>query len=343
MSLATVPGQPRAIETLRAALRSGSVHHAYLFTGPEGVGKEATAIAFVQALYCPVQPKEGCGTCPTCLRIERGNHPDVTWVLPEEEQVARGLAGKSDFASTPSRGVKVEQVRALQERLALHPLEAELKIALLLRADRMNDQAQNALLKTLEEPPPKTVLVLVASAAERLLPTIHSRCSRVHFGPLPRELVASIVQKERKLDDATAQLVAGMAEGSLTRARALDVEGLARRRELVERFEALDPNDARTVIRFAEEFGSSRADVEDALQVLGLWTRDVGVAQVAPDRVISVDLRELAEKVSGKYSAVALQRRRELLAEATEALERNASPRMQLEKLLFSTLGMVAR
>src|ERR1043165_1798715 len=153
MTLSKVEGQPRAVETLKGALRSGAVHHAYLFTGPEGVGRELAAIGFVQALLCAVRPNEGCGTCDACLRVEKMSHPDVTWVMPQEEMVARKLAGRSDFSGTVSKEIRVEQVRSLQERLSLRSLEGGYKAALLPSAERMNPQAQNALLKTLEEPP----------------------------------------------------------------------------------------------------------------------------------------------------------------------------------------------
>ena len=109
MTLRKVEGQARAVETLRAALRSGAVHHAYLFTGPEGVGRELAAVGLVQALFCAVQPGEGCGECDVCLRVERMSHPDVAWVMPQEEMVARKLAGRSDFSGTVSKEIRVEQ------------------------------------------------------------------------------------------------------------------------------------------------------------------------------------------------------------------------------------------
>ena len=158
MPLSEVQHQPRAVDALKSALTSGSVHHAWLLHGPEGVGKELAAVCFAQALTCPEKPMEGCGVCSSCKRVKGRNHPDVTWVMPEDEQVQRGLAGRSDFDHTPSRDIRVEQVRALGERLSFRPLEAKHKVALLVNAHAMNAQAQNALLKTLEEPPRDTVL-----------------------------------------------------------------------------------------------------------------------------------------------------------------------------------------
>jgi len=153
MPLADVQHQPSAVLTLQGALASRHVPHAWLFFGPDGVGKELAATGLAQALTCPKAPFVGCGTCSSCVRVARGNHPDVTWLMPEDELVRRGLMGKSDFSSAPSRDIRIEQVRRLQARLALRPLEATHKLALIVSAHAMNPPTQNALLKTLEEPP----------------------------------------------------------------------------------------------------------------------------------------------------------------------------------------------
>jgi DNA polymerase III subunit delta' len=339
MAFSSIVGQPRAVEALRAALRSGGVHHAYLFGGPEGVGKELTAIAFAQALTCPEQG-EGCGECHACKRVARRSHPDVTWVMPEDEQVARGLAGRSDFSHVPSRDIRVEQVRGLQERLSFRPLEARRKVAIVASAHAMNAQAQNAFLKTLEEPPPDTVLVLLASSPDKLLPTIRSRCSKVHFGPLPTSFLAERVKRERKVDDATAALVAVMAAGSMARALELDVEGLERRKEVVTRFEALRRDDARPWLRFAEDFGGSRGDAEDCLRVLSLWTRDVAALGAGAEEIVNSDLLEAARSAAAKASPAALQRRGLLLDQTQNAVtSRNGSPRLQLERMLIELMS----
>jgi DNA polymerase-3 subunit delta' len=338
MTLASVVGQPRAIDALQAALRSGTLHHAYLFAGPEGVGKELAAVGLAQALTCPEQPEVGCGKCANCLRVVKGLHPDVTWVMPDEERVARGLAGRSDFTGTPSRDIRVEQIRGLQERLSLHGLESRRKVALITSAHRMNESAQNAFLKTLEEPPADTTLILIAAEMDRLLPTIRSRCSKVQFAPLPVELVAQRVQQERKLDPQTAALAAVMAGGSLGRALSLDVEGLAQRKEIITRFEALRPEDALPLLRFAEEYGGSREDAEQALTLLALWTRDVALMKVGVEGLANLDMKELALATAARTHEAELHRRAYLIERALGAIRRNGSPRLQLERMLLELL-----
>ncbi len=340
MTLASVYGQQRAVDALRAALRGGSVHHAYLFAGPEGVGKELAAVGLAQALTCPDKPLEGCGVCSSCTRIQRGSHPDVLWLMPDAERVERGLVGRSDLSGTPSRDIRVEQIRALQERLSLRGLESPRKIVIVASSEAMNPQAQNAFLKTLEEPPSDTTLVLLCSALDRLLPTIRSRCSKVHFGPLPLDYLAQRVQQERKLEPGTAALVAVMAGGSLGRALALDVKALARRKELITQFEALTPSDALPLLRFAEEHGSSRDDAEQALSILQVWTRDVAVARAgARTGLANQDLEALAGEAAARLSESALHRRFALIERAQGAiLGRNGAPRLQLERMLIEMM-----
>jgi DNA polymerase-3 subunit delta' len=339
MSLASVEGQPHAVEPLRAALRLKAVHHALLFQGPEGVGKELAAVGLAQALTCPEYPWEGCGRCSSCSRVAKRNHPDVQWVMPEEELVARGLAGRSDFSHVPSREIRIEQVRRLQERLSYRALEAAHKVVLLVTAHAMNVPAQNALLKTLEEPPRDTVLVLVSASPERLLPTIRSRCAKITFGPLSAELISKRVAELRKVDATVAGELAAMSGGSLARALALDVGVLAARRRVIETFESLEADDARGWLALAETLAEDRETAEGALETLQVWVRDVAVVQAGGAALLNADLSSLAERSARRASGAVLQRWSELMGEARVAIsQRNGSPRLQLERMLIEML-----
>ncbi len=334
MTLAAVQGQTRAVGALSSALKHGVLPHACLFSGPPGVGKELAAVGLAQALLCPEAPGEGCGRCSVCQRVERFAHPDVLWLLPEEEQVRRRLAGRSDFSHVPSRDVRVEQVRQLQERLSLRGLESPRKVVLVLSADAMNPAAQNAFLKTLEEPPADTTLVLVTAAPDRLLPTLRSRCVRYPFAPLPRALVAAHLKAARGLDGAQADALAALADGSLERALALEPEQLERRRATIRAFEAVTGSDFRTALRFAEVAGASREEAEEALGVLTMWVRDVAVAPFAEAALFHPELRSLATTAASRLDEDQLHLRFRLLDEALVAIsKRNASPRLQLERL----------
>ncbi len=341
MPLSDVQHQSRAIEALKAALASGAVHHAWLLHGPEGVGKELAAVCFAQALTCPKQPMKGCGACSSCKRVKARNHPDVTWVMPEDELVQRGLAGRSDFDHTPSRDIRVEQVRSLGARLSFRPLEAKHKVALLVNAHAMNPPAQNALLKTLEEPPRDTILILMTSAIDKLLPTIRSRCTKAQFGPMPVEFIASMLKAaKKKLSNDDAQQAAAMSGGSLKRAMEFDAAALGVRRDVIERFEGLVPGDARGWLQFAEAFGDGRANAETCLDVLGVWFRDVAVAQVGQGTLMNADLAALAQSAAERVSPASLHRRATLIDEARNAVtQRNGAVRLQLERMLIEMLA----
>jgi DNA polymerase III delta' subunit len=189
MSLASIDGQPRAIETLRAALAAGKLHHAYLFEGPEGAGKAATARALAMALECERRDPDGCGQCTACHKIEAGTHPDVVW-----------------FDMTP-KGL-TERVRELLTTLGFRPHEGRARVVVFDPAHGLapvpeRAEAANVLLKTLEEPPADTHFILVTAEPRRLPITVRSRCQRIRF--LPREDVAVPPEALDALEAALAQ------------------------------------------------------------------------------------------------------------------------------------------
>jgi DNA polymerase-3 subunit delta' len=220
--------------------------------------------------------------------------------------------------------------------LALRALEGTRKVAIVASAHQMNVQAQNAFLKTLEEPTPGTVLILISCAPDRLLATIRSRCTRINFGALPASFIAEKIRSERDLDSSTAELIAALSEGSLS--RALDIEGetLTGRKELVELFEAATAEQPRALLQFAELFGSSREQAEEALALLRAWLRDLAATKVGFGELRLKDLEAIAREQSAQYSVTDLHARFDLLQQAAAAIEeRNGAPRLQLERMLI--------
>lgn len=196
MRLRDLIGQDLATAGLRRALAAGHVPHAYLFEGPPGVGKRSAAIGLAMALGCPVEPREGCGRCDLCRRISSGIHPDVPTFEAEKALIV------------------IEQAQAIVLLAQSRPHEAAARVIIIEDADRLNVNAANCLLKTLEEPSPGTHLVLVTSAPDRILPTIRSRTQRVRFRALP---VAALVEVAvaRGADRSKAQVAAALADGSV--------------------------------------------------------------------------------------------------------------------------------
>lgn len=208
MRLSGVIGQRRAVDQLQAEADSGRLAHAYVFVGPAGVGRATTARALFRALNCQ-RPAEGaaCGECGSCRRTAAGAHEDLIVLEPP-----------SDAASSQ---IKVEAVREAIRATGFAPFAGGVRMILIRRAENLNPASGNALLKTLEEPPPGNILVLTVGDPQELLPTLVSRCRKVAFRPLPPELIAAELER-RGADPAAARLKAGLAAGSLGRALALD-------------------------------------------------------------------------------------------------------------------------
>lgn len=225
MRFADFAGQERIKNLLRNAVAQGRVAQTYLFAGPPGVGKRALALALAQALNClSPQGEDSCGVCSSCRRVEGGNHPDVLLVEPE------------------GGSLKIDQMRWLQQEAALRPYAGRYRVFILEGAEALTDQAANSLLKLLEEPPPSAVLILLAVAPERLLPTVLSRCLTVYFYPWPKESLISELERQGVPGDEAAALaeIAGGSPGQALALRPLlpqiqaAVEGLvqaARRRD----------------------------------------------------------------------------------------------------------------
>jgi DNA polymerase-3 subunit delta' len=326
-----ITGQDRAVRLLKGALARDHVHHAYLLAGPEGVGKELLARTFAQAANCEAEDAAArpCGACASCRGIERGNFPDVMFLLPQAEMLSRGLLSRADLESAPSKEIRVDEVRALARRLSFMALRGRRKVAIVTPADAMNERAQNTLLKTLEEPPPGTTFLLVSANPDSLLPTIRSRCARVQLGPIPEEALAARLLRDG-VSPAEARERAARAQGSFSRALAVQGEW----RELLEEVEgALAAPDERAALDLAEAHG----DRDDALQLaeaVHAWTRDLLVVQSggAPE---SRELAGRATEVAGSVPAHALLAQAALCSEAVEALHQNGNGRLQIERLLL--------
>jgi DNA polymerase III subunit delta' len=335
MPFSELIGQDRAIAALRAALARGALHHAYLFGGPVGVGKATAARLLAQAANCEQGGEDACGTCGPCRKIAHGAHPDVI-ELAEERAMVKAGRWEPRGGRTPSKDVVVDQIRDLVDhRLALKRFEARRRFVVIDPADAMNPQAQNALLKTLEEPPEATTLVLVASSPDALLPTIRSRCARVAFAPLPDALLARRLEAAGRTPEQ-ARLAAALAGGSLARALAADAGRLAAEEGAVAAAAALDPDDASTWIQFARAQGEDREAARETCQLLEIWLRDA-LAVCAAGAAAPLALPELAAqaRAAAALGAPELARRVTAARAARDALLQNAAPALALERMLI--------
>ena len=192
-------GHSWATDILRKLIANQQLRHAYLITGPPGIGRRTLALRISQSLNCPQPPAPGvpCRSCHTCQRIEKMEHPDLSIVEVEED----------------SRTIKIEQVRTLQHGIMLAPYEAPYRIALLLNFEQASPNAANALLKLLEEPPPKVIMLLTALDAESLLPTIVSRCEQISLRSVSLDITALGLQKMWEIPAEEAKSLSHISGG----------------------------------------------------------------------------------------------------------------------------------
>ncbi len=338
--LESVRGQDTALATLRRALGANRVHHAYLFEGPEGVGKERAAFGLAQALVCErrgvpersllgggVHPADrACGLCSACERsIPRAAastvvHPDV--VVLERGLYEPGQIGRK----TPElKELSIEQVRALVlARAAFAPHEGRARVYLIRRAEELSIGAANALLKTLEEPGNNTHFILLSSRPDVLLSTIRSRTQRIRFGALPEALVAELLVSQGT-EPARAKAIAVHASGSLAVAAILaDPEAAAERESFVAKVDqALASGNLGPALALAEEGKKGKADLPALLS---------GLALVLAERTAK-------EGRSQGKDALVLAERHRLTLTAQRALAGNASAQLVMESLLIKMRG----
>jgi len=280
-------GHRSLIEGLTRALQSGRLPHALLFHGPEAVGKGTVARWLAAALLCERRERgEACGECSSCHRVRHGTHPDLLFVHKLSREIRKpGSMGdvSAEDPSPPdlSRFIRVFQIRQLAEHATYAPREAACRVFIVDPADDMNAESQNAFLKTLEEPPGASLLILIASRPHQLLSTVRSRCFVVGFAPVPAAELAERLER-RGMPRAEALARAALAGGRPGRALALDLDGLHRRRDLLLKSllrvaasaHALSdlPDLAGTIV------GKTEEDLEQGLDLLEALLRDAARA-----------------------------------------------------------------
>jgi DNA polymerase III subunit delta' len=313
----------RRLRVAAQAERDGPVRcHAYLFTGPAGIGKRTSAVALAAGFVCtaPAPEESPCGRCRACGLVARGSHPDVRLVEPESGR----------------RGVTIEQVRQLAHDAGLRPYEAKRKVFVLTDVETMSDAAANALLKTLEEPPADTVLLLTANDVSQVLPTIASRCREVALRTVPAaEIEAGLLA--RGAPPETARRLARLAGGRPGWAigAAADPERVADHDRRVELLETLLARPRRERLPAASGFGEA-ATTKDVLDVwLGWWRDALLVQQDLPDLVANVDRVEPLRRLGAAHPRAALWHALRRIQEARQQVDANANVRLAVEALLL--------
>ncbi len=322
--LREIVGHKQIVKTLLNAVASGRVAHAYLFAGLEGVGKETAATAFARALLCsrPVQG-DACGMCRECRQVRSRNHPDLHFVRP---------AGTS---------IKIDQIRAVQRRVPYRSYQGGRKVFLIRDAETMTKEAANCLLKTLEEPPRGTVLILISSRPQALLPTVLSRCQQYFFKGIPDlELIRGLVELHG-LAEEDAYLPAALSGGSMGAALAYASGSFQEERnavlELVESMKKYGPLEA---LEKAGEVSGNKERVLTLLEMLACWYRDLLVYREAGETgtLFNQDRVAVVASEAERFETGLLVKIIESIESAKNKIEANANTRLVLEALFLRLL-----
>ncbi len=342
-----VISQRRAKEILRSAMERDRLPHALLFHGPEGVGKDAMALGVARHLNCLAPP---CHTCPSCLKISRGNHPDVNIIIPVPSKLKPEAMGEliQQKAQQPyvqilfpqATSISIEAIRDLQRSSSFKPFEGRYRVAIISQADRMTNEAGNAFLKTLEEPPAQTLFILTTARLHRLLPTIISRCQQLRFDPLSEADIEEALARRLQVDPVRARLASRLAMGNYHKAEEFlnDETGTSRDKAL----ELLRAGLSGTVAEKVEmaEAIAARAqgdELKNLLILLLLWERDLLrlIEEQDTGQIVNSDRIEELILMARAYSSSQVRHWVAILTETLDLIDRNVNQSLALIGLML--------
>ncbi|NWF64830.1 MAG: DNA polymerase III subunit delta' [Chloroflexi bacterium] len=322
-------GHEWAVDMLRRHVARGETRHAYLFAGAPGLGRRTLALRLTQALNCekPVAPGEPCFACRTCKQIEAIQHPDLAVIQAMDE----------DGVEKEGGALRVDQIREVQRTLNLKPYQSPYRVAMFLRFQEANDNAANALLKTLEEAPPHAILLLTADTPEQLLPTINSRCEILRLRPLPLgAIVADLL--ERGVDEDRARLLAHISGGRPGFARRLmdDAALLEKRDERLNDLQTLLPTSRVEKFSYAEKLAKDKDAMRQTVLVWLSYWRDVLLRVAGAETpLINIDRNMEIEFLAGRLDLSAARKVVSEHESVLEKMERNVNSRLLAEVLLM--------
>ena len=334
MSFADILGQDRPKQVLKKALQNGHIPNAYLFYGQESIGKKLTAIEVAKVLNCKVYgPKDCCDQCSSCRKIEGNTHPDFFILEPEKNS-----------PSAREAIIKIDAVRELQKKLAYLPYEGEVKVAIINNVEHMNPQAANSFLKTLEEPPSKTLIILIACNHYQILPTIVSRCQGIRFQPLSTEFIRKIIAEHLINENGEAQpeeleLRSHRAMGQVARAVKEDLLEVSQyREELIDligsvSFECMDK-----VFIWTKTWAKHTDSIQLILDEMMNLLRDMAVIKVdrKSNSIFNKDLTRQLEPLARKKSLPVILSMFQAVQNTKVALKSNANAQLSLENMLLN-------
>ena len=325
-----VHGHGPTVSMLEHSLNGGHLHHAYLLVGPEHVGKTTLAVQLAQAVNC-IGEGPPCLMCDACLRIAHAQHADVLTleVSPAQEGENR-------------KSVGIDTIRELQHSAILRPYEGRKRVYIIQEAERMSPEAANALLKTLEEPPPDVLLILLTADLDSLLPTVISRCMQLDLRPLPISEATQLLQDEYSMAAPEAEQFARLSRGCIGWAiqAVQDPEPAAALHQRLERIASVCEGDLGHRFSYADDlarrFQRGRAAGREELYLWLRWWRDVLlILQGQTDQVVHTTWQETLERLASSASPTEVVRWIHVITGTLDALDQNVNARLALEVMML--------
>lgn len=311
MSFGKIKGQEKAVAILKGYLEHDTLSGGYLFAGPESVGKKMVAVNLAKAANCQGLAADPCDTCPSCRKIDKAGHPDVSVIEAGTEEI------------------KIETIRELQRLISFRPYEGRKKVFIIDNAHRLTAEASNALLKVLEEPPTNSLLILITDKPMKLFKTVISRCKTVKFNALERAVLKNILKNDYHVNNEVAHFLSFYCEGRIGCALALkDTPIVAQKNAVIDWFIFSKKNSL-------HHGGQTKDDVLQDLFILSTWFRDMYMYKsgMSFDELINFDRRQDLSKVAENVSFQELGNAIDFIATAMQRLDQNVNL-----KLLLNTM-----
>lgn len=260
MDFKSIIGHEQIKEHMQNAIKYNKVSHAYILNGEEGSGKKLLANVFARALECNKGGTDACGTCISCIQAESGNHPDIKYVTHEKASIG------------------VDDIREqINNDIGIKPYSSQYKIYIIDDGSKMTEQAQNALLKTLEEPPTYGIIIILTDNINQLLPTILSRCVTLNLKPVSTDLIKNYLMEKHKVPDYIAELSASFSQGNVGKGikYASSEEFLKMKDEVLHLLRYIDDMEFYEIIDAIKNISVNKLEIEDYLDLIMLWYRDI--------------------------------------------------------------------
>ena len=279
-------GQESIKKHLQTAIKTGNLSHAYIINGEYGSGRQTIASALAKTIQCQskTDDTDACGVCTSCKQAESHNHPDIKYITHDKTSIS------------------VNDIREqLNNDISIKPYSSEYKIYIIPDANKMTEQAQNALLKTIEEPPVYAIIILLTENCDSLLPTIRSRCVTLTMNPVEKDKICTYLENKYQLEPEQAQIAANYCQGNIGKAIrfASSSDFIEMKNQVLKLLKNLDSMDIASIIDTIKEFSTHKNDINDYLDLMLLWYRDVLMFKVTKDANLLL--------YSDEYSAISEQ------------------------------------